>query len=248
MTDHNEIGEVTAILDDWKRGHGELIDRLMPVVVNRLRELARHHLRKYSGSSVGSDLQPTEVVNEAYLKLRNFSPDPERMNRSEDFYALCAETIKCILIDYSRRKSAAKRGSGIENASLDDTINLSWVRDNKSSSLEDVVTFQEVLERLREKHERESQALSLKYYVGLTDEEIARSLNVSVPKVRRALVFARAWVRREIDRMTSDIIKQAVQIKNQSDRDDYVAHACKDNEALLRDVRLLIGRHMGRGS
>jgi RNA polymerase sigma factor (TIGR02999 family) len=241
MEPEEMVGEVTAILREWKSGDVNAIDKLMPVVIDRLRTLARQHLRKYGNSAVGRDVQPTEIVNDAYLKLRGAALGSERMpERSEHFYALCAKTIKDILVDYSRRKSAGKRGGGAIDVSLDDTIDLSWLKDSKNPSAEDVVTFQQVLDRLESKYRREGRVLHLKYYVEMTDEEIAESLNVSLPTVRRDLVFAKAWVRREIDRMTSDIVEQALRIDDSAARQSFLAQACAGNAPLLRDVQLLI--------
>jgi RNA polymerase sigma factor (TIGR02999 family) len=247
MESDEKIGEVTAILREWRSGDVEAVDKLMPIVIEKLRSLARQNLRKYSNSSVGREVQPTEIVNDAYLKLKGASLDSAKMpERSEHFYALCAKTIKDILVDYSRRKTAGKRGGRVKDISLEDTIDLSWLKDNKNPSAEDVVTFQEVLDRLVEKYKREGNVLHLKYYVEMTDEEIAESLNISVPTVRRDLIFARAWVRREIDRMTSDIVDQASRIGDPDARQEFLLKACAGNDSLLRDVQLLI-KKQGRG-
>jgi RNA polymerase sigma factor (TIGR02999 family) len=242
LKDADEIGEVTAILSDWNNGDEDAVDRLMPVVVDRLRQLARKHLRKYSGHQLGKEVQATEIVNDAYLKLRETAPNPERLRKSEDFYALCATTIKNILIDYGRRKSAARRGGGAIGVPIDDTLNLSWVKDDRASSIEDIVTFQEVLDRLGEKYKKESQIITLKYFVCLTDDEIALTLNTSVPTVRRGLLFARAWIRREMDMLTADIVDNAMRIGDTVARQRYLAEACRGNHALLKDVQLLVNK------
>jgi len=104
------------------------------------------------------------------------------------------------LIDYSRRKTAGRRGGGAIDISLEDTINLSWLKENKSFSAEDMIIVHELLDRLEEKHERASRVLYLKYFLQMTDHEVAESMNISVPTVRRDLIFAKAWVRREVDR------------------------------------------------
>jgi RNA polymerase sigma factor (TIGR02999 family) len=245
MEPNEMVGEVTAILREWRTGDAEAVDKLMPIVIEKLRSLARRNLRKYSSSSIGRDFQPTEIVNDAYLKLKGASIDSAKMpERSEHFYALCAKTIKDILVDYSRRKTAGKRGGKSKDVSLEDTIDLSWFKDNKNPSAEDVVTFQEVLDKLAAQYKREGKVLHLKYYVEMTDEEIAESLNISVPTVRRDLIFARAWVRREIDRMTSDIVEQASRISDPDARQEFLVKACAGNGSLLRDVQLLIKKRV----
>lgn len=232
------VGEITRILHAWNSGDSYAIDNLMPHVINELRQIARKNLKRYSNNSGDNTLQATAVVNEAYLKLR--SVKQLSINQRSDFYALCAEVIKHIIIDYVRKKRAARRGGGIETESLDEILNFSWVRDSKSTSVEDLVIFQEVLCRLEAKYKRESEVLSLKYYVGLTDEEIAKSLDISVPTVRRALIFARAWIRREVDTMTSEIFGQAVNIKDAASRKEFLERACAGDESLLKDVEMLL--------
>lgn len=237
--DSAEVGEVTRVLNEWNSGDPEALDRLMPVVVNKLRDLARLHMRR-CGYGVGDTIQPTEIVSEAYLKLRQARPNSEGMKKSEHFYALSAEIIKHILIDYIRRKRAARRGGGVMNIPLDETINLSWIRDGGQSSAEDLLTFQEVLERFETGFKRESQVLSLKHYVGLADKEIATLLGLSVPTVQRDLTFARAWIRREVDKMASQIFDEARKLQDAGERRDYLAQACAGNESLLKDVELLL--------
>jgi RNA polymerase sigma factor (TIGR02999 family) len=219
------------------RVDGKAVDKLMAYVVNELRQIARKNLRRYTHGS-SDTLQATVLVNETYLKLRNVKQP--HLTRRADFYALCAEIIKHIIIDYTRRKRAASRGGGMEAVPLDDVLNLSWIRNGKSSSIEDLTLFNEVMGRLEAKYSRESQVLGLKYYVGLTDEEIAKTLQVSVPTIRRDLTFAVAWCRRELDTLTSEIFKQASDIKDEAARKQYLEEACAGSAALLRDVELLL--------
>lgn len=233
-----EVGDITRILHAWNSGDSIAIDNLMPFVINELRQIARKNLRKYSNNGADNTLQATAIVNEAYLKLR--SVKQSNISQRGDFYALCAEVIKHIIIDYVRRKRAARRGGGIETEPLDEVLNFSWVRNSKNTSVEDLVIFQEVLHRLEANHNRESHVLSLKYYVGLTDEEIANSLDISIPTVRRDLTFARAWIRREVDTMTSEIFGQAVNIKDAAGRKEFLQRACAGDECLLKDVEVLL--------
>jgi RNA polymerase sigma factor (TIGR02999 family) len=238
-SDNVEAGEITRILKAWDEGDIEAVNKLMPFVVNELRQIARRSLRRYQHGQHDNTLQPTVIVSETYLKLRN-AKQPH-LNRRGDFYALCTEIIKHIIIDYVRRRHAARRNHGIEAESIDDPVfNLNWIRSSKTSSLEDLLVFQETLQRLADSFERESQALSLKYYVGLTDEEIAKTLDVSVPTVRRDLTFARAWVRREVDTITAQIFDQAKVITDAAAREEFLIKACAGNPALLKDVELLL--------
>lgn len=240
-TDQDEAGEITRILQAWDHGDNHAVDELMPHVVEKLRQMARKSLRKYKNRQGDDTLQATALVSETYLKLRNVSHS--QLNHREDFYALCAEIIKNIVIDYVRRKHALRRGKGIKNESLDDAVfNVSWIRESKSLSIEDLLVFKEAIDKLRAKYSRESKVLSLKYYVGLTADEIADSLKISVPTVRRDLTFARAWVRREVDLITSEIFSQAVNITSPLARETYLDQACAGNAALLKDVRLLLQR------
>lgn len=234
-----EAGKITRILQAWEAGNNDAVDDLMPFVVNELRTIARKSLRRYKNSPADNTLQPTALVSEAYLKLRNAKHS--HLSRRSDFYALSAEIIKHIIIDYVRRKRALRRGSGVETESLDEVIfNFSWIRASKSTSVEDLLVFKEVLDRLEAKYKRESDVLSLKYYVGLTDDEIAESLEISPPTVRRDLTFARAWIRREVDSLTSQIFNDAANITEPAARKAYLGEACAENPALLKDVELLL--------
>jgi len=237
-TEQIHFGEITRILETWNIGDEKAVDNLMPHVVNELRQMARATLKKYLPHSRDNTLQPTAIVNEAYLKLRGVKNS--QMSERGAFYALCAEIIKHIIIDYLRRKSAARRGGGIEMEPLDKVLDFGWIRNRDSSTVEDVFAFQEVLERLAVQYQRESRVIVLKYYLGLTDEEIAESIQVSTPTVRRDLTFAKAWIRREVDSMAATIYTQAADIHDSTERQKYLDEACADDHSLLKNVAILL--------
>lgn len=179
--------EVTQILRDWSGGDPNAPARLMPFVYDELRRLARAFLNKERG---GHTLQPTALVNEAYLRL----VDQTRVswqNRSH-FYGIAASMMRRVLIDHARAHAAEKRGGAHLRLSLDD---VQLPLEQRAAAF---VDLDEALERLARMDERKCKIVELRFFGGLSDEEIAEVLEISTRTVLRDWKTARLWLYREL--------------------------------------------------
>ena len=173
--------EVTRLLAEWRNGAERAEAELMPLVYGELRQLAAAYLR---GEQKGHTLQPTALVHEAYLRLVEQSK-PDWQSRSH-FYGVAARVMRQVLVDHARRKKAKKRaGQGVP---LEEVVSF---QEDRSGAL---VALDVALKDLERIDARKSKAIELRYFAGLSMEEIARSLNVSVETVRRDLRMAEAWL------------------------------------------------------
>ena len=179
--------EVTRILQDWSGGDPEAPERLMPFVYDELRRLARAFLFKERGAHT---LQPTALVHEAYLRLVD-QRSVSWQNRAH-FYGIAASMMRRVLIDHARAHAAEKRGGEAIRLSLDD-VHLSL--EQRAVGLLDL---DEALARLAEMDERKSKIVELRFFGGLSDEEVAEVLGVSTRTVLRDWKKARLWLFREL--------------------------------------------------
>ena len=182
--------DVTSILCEWSEGDSDAPARLMPLVYDELRRLARQRM---SGEGAASTLQPTALVHEAYLRL----VDQTRVswqNRAH-FYGVAASMMRRVLIDHARAHATAKRGGAAVRLSLDD------VQAPLEQRAADLVALDEALQRLAEIDERKSKIVEMRFFGGLTEEEIAAVLDISRRTVLREWKNARLWLYRELDRV-----------------------------------------------
>jgi RNA polymerase sigma factor (TIGR02999 family) len=179
--------EVTALLKRWSAGDVQARDQLMPLVYDRLRRLARQRLR--SGPSEHS-LSTTELVHEAYLRLAG-APPMDLPDRAR-FLALVSEVMRNLLVDRARARTAAKRGGGKVQVELDEAL---WVSDENLGS---IAALDEALTRLEALSPRQGQLLQHRYFGGLSLEESAAALGISLATVKRELRSARAWLALEL--------------------------------------------------
>ena len=180
-------GEVTALLLAWSAGDREALARLFPLVYGDLRRRAEGYLRKERS---GHTLQPTALVNEAYLKL----VDQARVkwqNRAH-FYAVASRAMREVLVEYARRHRAAKRGAGETRVALGDGDAVTPPR-----SL-DLLALDVALDRLSALDERQGKLVELRVFGGLTIEEAAEALGISPATVSREWKHAEAWLAREM--------------------------------------------------
>jgi len=178
---------VTDLLLHWSEGDQEALNKLIPLVYDELHKLASRYLRRERRDHT---LQTTAVVHEAYLKLVN-QRDANFENRLH-FFAVAAQIMRRILVDYARRHHASKRGGDLYKLSLDEALVTS---EEKGA---DLLALDEALERLAAIDERQSRVVELRVFAGLTLEETAQALNISPSTVRREWSMAKAWLHRQI--------------------------------------------------
>ena len=173
--------EVTLLLAKWANGNEQALDELTPLVYRELRKLAASYLRR---ERLGHTLQPTALVHEAYLRLVDQS-NPDWQSRSH-FYGVAARLMRQILVEYARRKQAGKRAG--HKVPLEQAV--SFHRDRS----DEMVALDTSLTELEKVDPRKCKAVELRYFGGLSMDEIARALEVSPITVRRDLRMAEAWL------------------------------------------------------
>jgi len=178
--------EITVILAQIVEGDKQAVNALMPLMYEELRRIAGNKLRNEKHNQT---LNATALVHEAYLKLvdqRNVT----WQNRAH-FFAIAARAMRRIIINYAKEKMAQKRGGGAEVITLnEDTVGL-------EINVEELITLEDALNRLERMSERQGKIVEYWLFVGLSHEEIAELLNISLPTVRRDWRLARAWLSKE---------------------------------------------------
>jgi RNA polymerase sigma factor (TIGR02999 family) len=182
--------EVTQLLVAWSNGDKHALDRLMPLVYRELHRLAR---RRLVGEGAGHTLQTTALVHEAYLRLVG-QTETQWQNRGH-FFAIAAQMMRRIMVDYARRRLYAKRGGGAPMVSFDEMLVAS------GEPAQDVVAVDEALTALARIDERKSKMVELRFFGGLSIEETAAILGVSEGTIRRDWTLAKAWLQREINKI-----------------------------------------------
>jgi RNA polymerase sigma-70 factor, ECF subfamily len=179
--------DVTQMLVDWGNGDERALERLMPIVYGDLRRRARQYL---SHEPDGHTLQPTALVNEAYLRL--VDQDRVRWQNRTHFLAVAAQMMRRILVDHARAHHRSKRGGGLAPMPLDDVDPAAPQRGV------DLVALDEVLERLAGLDPRQAAIVEQRYFAGMTIEETAEQLGISPATVKRDWEMARVWLFREL--------------------------------------------------
>lgn len=179
--------DVTQILKNWTQGDDDASDRLMPLVYEELRRLARDYLRREREDHT---LQATALVHEAYLRMVD-DTSVTWQNRAH-FYGIAARLMRRILVDHARAHNAVKRGG------LDQKLSLDEARDLPAPGATDLVALDGALENLAKIYPRKSEVVELKFFGGLEANEIAEVLQVSEKTVLRDWNFAKLWLCREL--------------------------------------------------
>ncbi len=181
--------DVTQLLVAWSKGDESALAQLTPLVHQELHRLAARYM---AGERPGHPLQATALINEAYIRLIDWK-QVEWQNRAH-FFGVAAQLMRRVLVDAARTRRRAKRGGH------DVHVSLSEAADTPSPHTADLVALDDALKTLEMLDARQSQVVELRFFGGLTHEEAAHVLNVSVATVRRDWSMAQAWLFRELDR------------------------------------------------
>jgi RNA polymerase sigma-70 factor, ECF subfamily len=179
--------QITEMLRSWSQGDESAVERLMPLVYDELHRMARRYM---SGEKPGHTLQATALVNEAYLRLVNTS-QANWQDRTH-FFAVSAQVMRRILVDWARTRQAAKRGSDIPALELNEALAIPM----KTGT--ELVAVDDALKALTLVDARKSQVVELRFFGGLSVEETAEVLKVSRETVNRDWKLAKSWLRREL--------------------------------------------------
>jgi len=185
------VAEITILLRRYCEGEPAALDALMPLVYDELRRIARSFLRR---QRPGHTLQPTALINEAFLKM--FAGAKPRFSDRAHFLALMARVMRQVLVDYARSVGAAKRGGGAERVSWDTNVEIP---ERGSRQQLKMLELHHALDALAREDERLAQIVEMHYFAGMTAEETAEVVKRSAHRVRHDLRLARAWLRREIN-------------------------------------------------
>jgi RNA polymerase sigma factor (TIGR02999 family) len=185
--------EVTQLLLAWNGGDKDALDRLMPLVYDELRRLARRYMMR---ESPGHTLQTTALVNEAYMRLVDWK-NVHWQNRAH-FFGVSAQLMRRILVDFARSRQQLKREGAAHPVSLDEALVVSSERG------EDLVALDDALKALAEIDARKSRIVEMRFFGGLSVEETAEVVGIAPITVMREWTKAKAWLYRELNRATTD--------------------------------------------
>jgi len=182
------VGDATLLLNAVEQGDTQAAEQLLEVVYDELRRLATS---KMAREASGHTLQATELVHEAWLRLVG-TENPKFANRAH-FFSAAAEAMRRILIDRARRKLTRRHGGGLERVNLEGQELLAPASDQQ------ILAVHEVLDKLAKEHPLQAQVVKLRYFVGMTNEETAKALGISLTTTKAYWTFARTWILHEIE-------------------------------------------------
>jgi RNA polymerase sigma factor (TIGR02999 family) len=176
-------GDATLLLEAIENGDAKAADQLLPLVYQELRRLAAS---KMAHEAAGQTLQPTALVHEAWLRL--VDNESQTFQNRAHFFAAAAEAMRRILIERARRRQAVRHGGGQQRVELEN-VELSFAGDD-----DQLLALNEALEQLTAAHPLEAEVVKLRYFIGLTHEEAAAALGISVRTAKSYWAHARAWL------------------------------------------------------
>jgi RNA polymerase sigma factor (TIGR02999 family) len=181
--------DVTTLLTAWSKGDQSALNKVMPLVYAELHRIAR---RAWSQQQNNNTLQPTALINEAYLRLANV--ESASFQDRCHFFAVASTAMRQILVNHAKNRLSGKRGSGRPNVSLDE------VEPAVHQEAAEIVALHEALQALQAVDPRKSSVVEMRYFGGLSIEETAEALGVSIATVNRDWRLARSWLIREMNR------------------------------------------------
>jgi RNA polymerase sigma factor (TIGR02999 family) len=179
---------VSALLAKWYAGDAEAFEAVVPLVYNELRRLAHHYLQRERPDHI---LQSTALVHEAYLRLMKQSG--KKFENRAHFFAICAQLMRQILVEYARNRRAAKRDGGL-TLTLNDNVAL------VKSKRVDLIALDDALEALAKFDPQQSRIVELRFFGGLSIEETSRVLDISEATVKRDWTTAKIWLHQQMSR------------------------------------------------
>jgi len=186
--------EITQLLVAWNAGDQAALEKLTPLVYQELHRLAKHYMAR---ENAGHTLQPTALVNEAYLRL--IEQKQVRWQNRAHFFGISAQLMRRILVDMARSRQRAKRGGAAPKVVLDETLVIANVPG------EDLVALDDALQTLAAMDERKSRVVELRFFGGLSVKETAEVLQISPETVMRDWKFAKVWLHRELSKEKPDV-------------------------------------------
>ena len=178
---------ITLLLVDWSKGDEVALERLMPLVYEELRRMARSYMRRQPS---GHTFQTTELIHEAYLKIAR--GEEQNWENRAHFFGVASQAMRHILVDYARSKQRQKRGGWQERVTFAEAALIS------NDSSEKIVALDDALKQLAVLDARKSRVVEMKFFGGLTTEEIAEVMKITTKTVTRDWQFARMWLSREM--------------------------------------------------
>lgn len=190
-------GQVTQILHAAAAGNGAAAEQLLPMVYGELRRLAQGYMNNEGGAGragAGQTLQATALVHEAYLRLVGNAD--VGWNSRGHFFGAAAQAMRRILVERARHRDRIKHGGGRQRVALNEVAHVTETPDDQTGT--DLVALDAALDKLTRIDPRKSEVVMLKYFAGLTNDEVAAAIGVSSATVRNEWTFAKAWLMREM--------------------------------------------------
>jgi RNA polymerase sigma factor (TIGR02999 family) len=188
-----QSGQITGLLKAWSGGDAAALERLTPLVYAELRRLARRSMRREPS---GNTLQTTALVHEAYLRLVD-AAGVDWQDRAH-FFAVSAQMMRRILVDAARARASAKRGGGVRHMDHSTPVNLDNIPDLGAQRGAELIALDDALNVLTQMNPRHARVVELRFFGGLSAEEIAKVLSISPQSVMRDWKLAKAWLKREL--------------------------------------------------